>query len=177
MADLLAQLQNGRTLAQVAAATGGKSSAGLISALVAHERQELADAVSAGRLTQAQADRLDGMLEERVGDFVNGVRPPMPPGGHHPHGGGLEVAATYLGTSTEALATQLRSGKTLAQVASATSGKSAAGLIDALVADVTTRFGGNAPSDLRRRITDLVNGTMAAPDLRGGPGHWGPLPG
>ena len=46
----------------------------------------------------------------------------------------LADAASYLGITQTALETALQSGKTLAQVADATSGKSAAGLIDALVA-------------------------------------------
>ena len=60
---------------------------------------------------------------------------------------GLDAAATYLGATVDALRTQLQSGKTLAQIANATSGKSAAGLIDALVADARTH------------ITAEVNGT------------------
>src|SRR3954447_21559375 len=50
------------------------------------------------------------------------------------HGGDeLQAAADYLGLSVGDLLTQLQSGKTLAQIADATNGKSAAGLIDALV--------------------------------------------
>jgi len=64
----------------------------------------------------------------------------------HGHGG-LDAAATYLGVTADALRTQLASGKTLAQIANATSGKSASGLIDALVADARTH------------ITKLVNGS------------------
>jgi hypothetical protein len=173
---LLTQLQAGKTLAQVADATSGKSKAGLIAALVTHEKAELVDAVKAGRLTQSQADTVGATLTRRFTDFVNGVRPAMGPGGHgpgHDHGGGIQVAATYLGISLDSLRPQLEAGKTLAQIANATSGKSASGLIDALVADATTRFGANAPSDLRARITDLVNGVR--PPMGMGPrhGHWG----
>ncbi len=172
---LLTQLRAGKTLAQVADATSGKSKAGLIAALVTHEKQELADAVKAGRLTQAQSDTIAPTLTQHFTDFVNGVRPAMRPGGHgpgHEHGDGIQVAATYLGISLDSLRTQLQGGKTLAQIADATSGKSASGLIDALVADATTRFGANAPSDLRARITDLVNGVR--PPMGMGPrGHWG----
>ena len=176
---LLAQLRAGKTPAQVADATSGKSKAGLIAALVTHEKQELADAVKAGRLTQAQSDTIAASLTQRFTDFVNGVRPAMGPGGRgpgHDHGDGIQVAATYLGISLDSLRTQLQAGKTLAQIANATSGKSASGLIDALVADATTRFGANAPADLRARITDMVNGTMPPMGMghRGdGPGHWG----
>ena len=172
---LLTQLRVGKTLAQVADSTSGKSKAGLIAALVSHEKQELADAVAAKRLTQAQSDQIASTLTQRFTGFVNGVRPAMGPGGRgpgHDHGGGIQVAATYLGLTVDGLRTQLQGGKTLAQVANATSGKSASGLIDALVADATTRFGANAPSDLEQRITDLVNGVR--PPIGQRPrGHWG----
>src|SRR5204863_155779 len=79
--DLLAQLGSGKTLAQVANATSGKSAAGLIAALVAHEKQQLAAAVSAGRLTQAQADAIAAELQQHISDLVNGVHPAGPRGG------------------------------------------------------------------------------------------------
>jgi hypothetical protein len=162
--SLLTQLRSGTTLAQVADATSGKSASGLVDALVAHEKQELADAVAAGRLTQAQADGIAATLKQRVTDAVNGVRPPCP---GPRHAGGLQAASTYLGITVESLIAQLRSGKTLAQVANATSGTSASGLIDALVADATARFGSRAPADLRRRITELVNRALPALGPRG----------
>jgi hypothetical protein len=171
---LLTQLSSGKSLAQVADATSGKSQAGLVAALVAHEKQELADAVKAGRLTQSQADTIAATLTDRLDAFVthSGMGPHF---GRAPHHGGLETAATYLGISEAALLDQLRGGKTLAQIANATSGKSASGLIDALVADATKRFGTAAPSDLRARITQLVNGQLPAIGPRGGHDHW--LPG
>ena len=167
--SLLSQLQGGKTLAQIANATSGKSSSGLVAALVAHEQTEIAAAVKAGKLTQAQADRITGSLQQRFTDVVNNARPPRGGPGHF----GLDLlssAATYLGTTQPALMTQLQSGKTLAQIANATSGKSASGLIDALVAAAKAKLGANAPSDLREDITNLVNNTRPA---RGGPGHFG----
>src|SRR6476646_9333304 len=56
-------LQSGKTLAQVADATSGKSAAGLIDALVAAEKAELASAAKAGDLTQTQADELTANLK------------------------------------------------------------------------------------------------------------------
>jgi len=202
-ANLVAQLQAGKTLAQVAAATSGKTTAGLIAALVAAEKTEIAAAVTAGRLTQAQADQITPMLTQGISDFVNGTRPsggpPGPggpwsggPGGPWPGGPGgfghgpgapsddLAAAATYLGSTTASLLTQLQAGKTLAQVAAATSGKSTAGLVAALVAAEKTEIAGyvtagkltQAQADqitatLTQRFTDFVNGVR--PD--GGPGH------
>jgi hypothetical protein len=182
-ADLLTSLQSGKTLAQVADATSGKSAAGLIDALVAAEKTELAAAVTAGRLTQAQSDQIATGLTARVTAQVNGTRPARGPGGpgfgHGAGGDELTAAATYLGVTESALTTQLQAGKTLAQVADATSGKSAAGLIDALVAAEKTELAAavtagtitQAQSDqiattLKARFTALVNGTRPAHDGR-----------
>jgi len=187
-ADLLTSLQSGKTLAQVAGATSGKSVAGLIDALVAAEKTELAAAVTAGRLTQAQSDQIAAGLTAHVTAEVNGTLPSHGPGGpggpgfgHGPGGDELTAAATYLGVTETALTTQLQAGKTLAQVADATSGKSAAGLIDALVAAEKTELAAavtagtitQAQSDqiattLKARFTALANGTPPAHDGRDG---------
>lgn len=53
------------------------------------------------------------------------------------HLGPLSAAATYLGLSTDALRTQLETGKSLADVATA-QGKSVSGLEDALLANLKT---------------------------------------
>jgi len=183
-ADLLTSLQSGKTLAQVAGATSGKSVAGLIDALVAAEKTELAAAVTAGRLTQAQADQITSGLTAHVTAEVNSTaHGPGGPGlGHGPGCDELTAAATYLGVTPAALGAQLQAGKTLAQVADATSGKSAAGLVDALVAAEKTELAAavtagrltQAQSDqiattLKARFTALVNGTMPAHDGRDGP--------
>jgi hypothetical protein len=181
-ADLLTSLQSGKTLAQLAGATSGKTVAGLIDALVAAEKTELAAAVTAGEITQAQADQMTSMLKAHVTAEVNGTRPARGPGGPGfghggpgDHGDELTAAATYLGVTEAALTTQLQAGKTLAQVAGATSGKSVAGLIDALVAAEKTELATavkagtitQAQSDqiattLKDRFTALVNGTRPA---------------
>jgi hypothetical protein len=178
-ADLVTSLQSGKTLAQVAGATNGKTLSGLIDALVASEKAELAAAVTAGEITQAQADQMTSTLTAHVTAEVNGTRPSRGPGGggfgHGARGDELTAAATYLGVTESALTTQLQAGKTLAQVAGATGGKSAAGLIDALVAAEKSELaaavsGGTitqAQSDqiattLQDRFTALVNGTRPA---------------
>jgi hypothetical protein len=181
-ADLLTSLQSGKTLAQIADATSGKSAAGLIDALVAAEKTELATAVAAGTITQAQSDQIASTLTARVTARVNGTEPEH---GRHGFGGpGLghrgddfTAAATYLGVTEAALSTQLQAGKTLAQVADATSGKSAAGLVDALVAHETAELDAavtagritQAQRDqmvpmLKARFTALVNGTRPSHD-------------
>jgi AraC-like DNA-binding protein len=77
---LRTQLESGKSLAQVAQ-DRGKSVDGLVDALVADEKQELADAVTAGRLTQAEADAKLANLRARIADKVNGVRPQFRGGG------------------------------------------------------------------------------------------------
>lgn len=133
--DLLSQLRSGKTLAQVANATSGKSAGGLVDALVADANAHLAQAVKDGRLAQAQADRMQQDLKERITDRVNHGGPAPGPGPHHGPGDALGAAAAYLGISQSDLQAQLRSGKTLGEIADATSGKSKAGLVEALVAD------------------------------------------
>ncbi|MBA3844565.1 MAG: hypothetical protein H0X39_18445 [Actinobacteria bacterium] len=83
---LVTSLQSGKTLAQVADATSGKSSAGLIDALVAAEKTELAAAVKAGQLTQAQADSISSDLKTRVTSQVNDTHT-GDDGDHHGRGG------------------------------------------------------------------------------------------
>jgi hypothetical protein len=51
-----------------------------VTALVAAEKTELAAAVKAGKLTQAQADQVTSTLTQRFTDLVNGVRPDHGPG-------------------------------------------------------------------------------------------------
>jgi len=177
--DLLTQLQGGETLAQIADATSGKSSAGLIDALVAAEKTELDAAVKANRITQAQEDQIVPTLKARFTELVENTRPDHGPGGpgfgHGPGGDDFTAAASYLGLTESVLMTQLQAGKTLAQVADATNGKSTAGLIAALVAHETTELESalsagritqaqhdQMVASLKARFTALVNGTRPA---------------
>lgn len=82
-ADLRTDLQSGKSLADVAEATDGKSVDGLVAAIVAARKKELAAAVTAGKLTEAQQTQLLADLEQRVTDQVNGVRPVRGPGDGH----------------------------------------------------------------------------------------------
>jgi hypothetical protein len=87
--DLVQQLQAGKTLAQIANATSGKSAAGLIDALVSTQQAQIAAAVRSGRLSQSLADRIIADLKARITDRVNGTFAPGrggfgPPGGQAP---------------------------------------------------------------------------------------------
>ncbi len=74
-AQLRTQIESGKSLAQVAK-DHGKSADGLIAALVTNARQELAKAVSAGRITQAQANEMLTGLKQRITDLVNSTGDP-----------------------------------------------------------------------------------------------------
>lgn len=70
--ELFQDLRSGKTLAQLANATDGKSATGLIAAMVAAEQKQLDQAVSAGTITQSQADQLSANIKSRVTAMVNG---------------------------------------------------------------------------------------------------------
>src|SRR5439155_493299 len=87
-------------------------------------------AVAAGRLTKAKGDTLKARIESgELPLFLTGR--PHDFGLVH-HGPGLDAAATDLGLTEAQLRTELTSGKTLAQIATA-HGKTIDGLIGALV--------------------------------------------
>jgi hypothetical protein len=67
-------LMSGKSLAQVAQ-DKNKSVDGLVNAIVAEQKKELAAAVTAGRLTAAQRDSIEQNLPARVKAMVNGERP------------------------------------------------------------------------------------------------------
>ena len=189
-AALVADVQAGKTLAQVASATSGKTTAGLIAALVTAETAEINARVTAGTITQAQADAQIATLTTRFTAFVNGTLPDHGPGGPGfpgGHGGGgsddLAAAATYLGLTQAALDADRQAGKTLAQVAAATTGKTTAGLIAALVTHETAEINARVTAgrltqaqadteiaNLTTRFTAFVNGTK---DLGGFHGFGG----
>ena len=122
----------------------GVSSQKLNEALVAAMSAQIDARVKAGDLTAAQAAEIKQRLASGTVPLVGlGGGPGRGFGGpgHGHHGGHLDLqaAATYLGLTPAALRTQLVAGKTLAEVATA-QGKTAAGLVDALVAAATKRL-------------------------------------
>jgi polyhydroxyalkanoate synthesis regulator phasin len=137
--DLFAQLQSGRTLAQIATAQG-KSVAGLEDVMYADAKTHLDQAVADGKLTAAQEQTMLADLKSHLDDIVNRTG--------RPHGGpGLVVggppfgaaAASYLGLTANELRTQLQSGKTLAQIAAAQN-RSLDGLKAAILAEAKSHL-------------------------------------
>ena len=185
--ELQTKLRSGQTMAAVANATDGKSADGLIDALVAAAKKNIAADVSSGRLTQSQADQILAGLKQHVTARVNSTGPPAGPYGRGGPHGGLDAAATYLGLSESDLMTKLQSGQTLGEIADATAGKSKAGLVAALVADekshlsqavkdgrLTQAQADAMSANIESRVTDLVNGTL--PPRPDGPHGDGPPP-
>ena len=82
--ELRTQTQAGQTLADIAEAAG-VAEAELVDALVAAAKTRLAEAVTAGRLTQADADARAADLETRITDSLDEL---CGPGGGGPGGGG-----------------------------------------------------------------------------------------
>ncbi len=86
--DLRTQLAAGKTLAAIAVANG-KTSEGLKAALATAAKQDLDAAVTAGRLAQAQEDKILAALPARLDQEVNEVHTGSPgggPGGPPPSG-------------------------------------------------------------------------------------------
>ncbi|HEX3434621.1 MAG TPA: hypothetical protein VHT25_11220 [Solirubrobacteraceae bacterium] len=130
-AQLAGELAEGKSLAQIADATSGKSAAGLTEALVAARKARLATVAA--------------KLPTRIAAEVNRAGGPIA-GPRHARSSAARiaalfatpsrvgsVAASYLGLSASQLKAELGSAKTLAQVADATPGKSQAGLTAALL--------------------------------------------
>jgi len=134
--ELAANLQSGKSLAQIATAQG-KSVDGLKAAILAAFKARLDKGVAAGKVTAAQAQERLSKLASHIDRLVN--RAPKQRSGErqkgkgmHAHGVVLKAAAAYLGLGKAQLMTSLRSGSSLAQIATA-QGKSVEGLKAAIL--------------------------------------------
>ncbi|MEA2140912.1 MAG: hypothetical protein QOC91_1011 [Solirubrobacteraceae bacterium] len=143
-AQLTGELGSGKTLAQIADATAGKSAAGLTEALIATRKALLTSAaVKLPPRVAAEVNRAGGPgsallrpAQQRAGSAGRIAALFLAPA----RAG--SIAAGYLGVAPARLQSQLRSGQTLAQIADATAGKSSAGLVDALVAAKRSKLAG-----------------------------------
>jgi hypothetical protein len=126
--QLRADLKSGQTLAQIANATPGKSAAGLVQALTAAVKTRLDAAVAAHRLTAAQEQFVLAKLTPAITALVNGASVTAP----RLQLPGVKEALAYLGLTPVQVFADLARGMTLGQIADATPGKSAAGLIQTL---------------------------------------------
>jgi hypothetical protein len=162
--QLFAQLASGKSLAEIASATSGKSVAGLKAAIKAEATTDVNEDVAAGRVTAAERDAFLADLDARLDALVNhtGFANRGPGFGHRHHGAPFAGAAVakYLGLTQAQLVAQLRSGKSLAEIASA-QGKSVAGLKDAILAAAKTHLdqavadGHLTAAQAKQLLTDL----------------------
>src|SRR3954454_24342014 len=171
----------------------------LEAALKAAAKARIDAAVADGRLTPDQGDKIKQRIDQGGGvPFLGRGGGPGGPGGPgkgfgpggpgngfgpggpgHRHGGGpfggLDAAASYLGLTEAKLFDQLRSGKTLAEVAKSQS-RSVDGLKAAIAADVkkhldekvqekalTQAQADKLQKELDSHLDDLVNGKRPAP--------------
>jgi lambda repressor-like predicted transcriptional regulator len=199
-ADLVAQLRSGKSRADIAQAQG-KTVQGLETAITDAVTNQLDAAVAAGKLSKDQETKLLAGLASHLDDLVNGVHKQFEfrrggPGGPHPAFGfgfgfgfggpglmgGIEDVATYLDLKPADLVAQLRSGKSLADIAQA-QGKTVQGLETAITDAVTKQLDAAVAagklskdqetkvlSSLSSRLDDFVNG--AAFPFRHGHGGW-----
>jgi hypothetical protein len=162
--DLRTQLEDGKTLAEVAEAQGVEKQA-LIDALVA---------AAETRLDEVQAE-----LPDRIAELVDSTLPAGGRGGHGGHGmrgrgPGLDAAAAALGVTEDELHDALHDGQTIAEVAEA-KGVDVQTVIDAMVAeaadhlasevaegDLTQEEADAKLAEVTERITERVNEGLPA---------------
>lgn len=135
---LFRNLKNGQSLAQIAVAQG-KTADGLVNAVVAAAQTQLDAAVAAGKLSAAKEQALLTKLRTKLGALVT-----------KSHGGGsasrpspvttfLQPLLGYLQLDISTVLNELRSGKSLAQIAVA-HGKTADGLTSVIVASAKAKL-------------------------------------
>jgi len=176
-AELKTQVQSGKTLAQIATAQGVDIKL-VVDAIVADMKSHIADEVKSGEITQAQADTKLADVTAKATERVNNVRPARGEGMHGgPKGPGRNVAAiaSVLKLTEAELKTQVESGKTLAQIATA-QGVDIKLVVDAIVADMKSHIADEVKSgELTQTQADakLANVTAKATERvnNGRPAH------
>jgi polyhydroxyalkanoate synthesis regulator phasin len=194
-ADRLTPKAESQAIVNDAAKQLGVDPAKLSNALEQALKNRIDAAVKDGRLTKEQGEAMKNRIASAAFPLFIGPgfdrdgarhREFGGPWGHH-----LDAAAAYLGLTEAQLDTALDGGKSLAQIAK-DKGKSADGLVDALVAAAAKRLDqavtdgrltkakrDEIVADLKQRTTAIVNGTAPAKGFRfrgdhrfpGGPGR------
>ncbi|THF73873.1 hypothetical protein [Cohnella fermenti] len=113
------RLRAGETLADIAKSQG-VSKQKVIDLLVKMQKERIAEAVKAGRLTTDQAKKINERLVEHTTRLVEGTGPSWNGQGHkgegHRHSKRLDETAQVLGIPAETLIQELKNGKTIAQI-------------------------------------------------------------
>lgn len=184
--EIMLQLREGSTLAELIEANGGDVNA-VIAAAVDEATARISQAVEAGRITQAQADTLLAQVEQRVTDAVSGAYGPLMrqlqdgrmgrgrsgPGMHgwgmHGQGLGMGLSADVIGLISEQtglevsdILAQMAAGETLGDILRANNVDINA-FVDAAVTQIETRMATQAQTrleTLRQRLLDLLGVTQ-----------------
>jgi len=145
---LQADLQNGQTISEVAAAQNVELST-IVDAVVAARTTELAQLVTDGQLTQEQADAQIALLKANLNvELTQSLQAPQSDGTWTPPSKGqpgqrgtdqLTTIATALGIDVDTLQSDLQAGQTIADIASA-QGVELSAITDAVVAARTTEL-------------------------------------
>jgi len=161
--QLRADLAAGQTLAQIASAQG-KSVSGLEQTIESAVKSRLDQAVTAGKISAQQEQLILTRLPSRLDRLVNVAHP----GAFLRQGlwrrKVFRASAAYLGLTAEQLKTELKSGRTLAQIASA-QGKTAAGLEQAIETAVKAKLdkavaAGRISADREQKILERLSSRL-----------------
>ena len=146
--QLRRELRTGRTLGEIADTTDGTSRSKLIADLYDQQAERIRKEGLPPRKERAELL----MVHRQIVQVVDRSRRPNAV---------IRTSSSYLGISERELLRRLDDGETLAAIASATSGRSKAGLVDALVAarrhqlQVAQRQGAISPEVERRALERL----------------------
>jgi hypothetical protein len=144
LSQLRRELRTGKSLAQIADQTSGKSESGLIAAV---------EKTKQGKITKAST-----RLDKRVTAQVKALGGPTALRRIHTL---RQYALAYLGITAQQLRSDVAAHKSLAQIAATTAGKSEAGLVEAIVAarkqqlEAIASRGRLSSSELDSRIASL----------------------
>ncbi|MFD0698853.1 hypothetical protein ACFQZT_32800 [Paenibacillus sp. GCM10027628] len=125
-ATLKDELKQGKTLAQIAQEKANLTEDALLQKLTDAETKKIDEALAAGKITQAQADKQKSGLADRLKKMVEAKheagenqRKPQHRMGFPAQGlwGNNEALTKILGITKEELATQLKAGKSIAEIA------------------------------------------------------------
>ena len=175
----------GTSLGAIADTTTGKTRTGLVAYLNKAVGDAIAKLLADAKITKEQADKATADAPAQVAKFVDNKYPerkPQPVRGPKAAAFIAEantVVRAYLGLADADLNAQLRAGKSLGEIATATAGKSRDGLVAALTQDANTRLDKakadgtitadqllQLQSDVSKAINDLVDRKAKTPAIK-----------
>jgi uncharacterized protein (DUF433 family) len=161
--DLVAEVRSGKSIAQVAAAHHVDAQA-VVDALVKAATDRIDAAKQADKITAAQAAALEQKVKSRAEKFVNATHAPRKLRRAATARKGLGLVAQTIGIDRSQLVSELRSGKTIADVARAHN-VDPQKVIDALIKAATERINsaeqaGKINAARAKHLEDTLNGRL-----------------